>query len=207
MVSENELLTRATEADEEALSELLMRHGPAVRRRIERSIASKWRSVLEADDVMQVTYLEAFLRITHFVPSGDGSFERWIRRIAENNLRDAARELGSQKRPQPDRRVEELPDRAASCIALLEQIGCTTTTPSRHASNDEMRVAVEDYVERLPADYASVIREYDLDGRAIEAVAESLGRSVGAVYMLRARAHDRLKEMIGSGTQFFTNPS
>ena len=42
---------------------------------------------------MQVTYLEAFLRVTDFVPTGPNSFRLWLTRIAENNLRHYSRAL------------------------------------------------------------------------------------------------------------------
>ncbi len=207
MPEADDRLSRAVAGDEQALTELLLEHGPVLRRRIERSMAGKWRSVLEADDVLQVTYLEAFLRIGHFVPRGDGSFGGWLRRIAENNLRDAVRELGSGKRPQPERRVAAVPENGESAAALLEHLGATTTTASRHAARDEMSAAVDAVLDRMPADYARVVRAYDLEGRPIEAVAAELERSQGAVYMLRARAHDRMKELLGSQTKYFTNPS
>ena len=57
----------------------------------------------------------------------------------------------------------------------------------------------------LPGDYEKVVRMYDLEGRPIGEVAAELGRSEGAVYMLRARAHDRLREQMGPASKFFTH--
>jgi DNA-directed RNA polymerase specialized sigma24 family protein len=39
----------------------------------------------------------------------------------------------------------------------------------------------------------------------VEEVAKGLGRSKGAVHMLRARAYDRLKELLGSTSLFFSD--
>ena len=52
-----------------------------------------------------------------------------------------------------------------------------------------------------------MIRLYDLEGRPIAEVAAEMGRSSGAVHMLRARAHDRLRELLGPESAFFTNPA
>ncbi|MHC5109075.1 MAG: RNA polymerase sigma factor, partial [Planctomycetota bacterium] len=52
-------------------------------------------------------------------------------------------------------------------------------------------------LESLPADYETAIRLYDFDGMTIDDVADQMNRSTGAVHMLRARAHDRLRELLG----------
>ena len=103
--SEGDLLSAATAGDEEALTRLLARYGPQVRKTIAAKIGNRWSSVLDADDVMQVTYLEAFLRIGYFSTSGTGSFNAWLARIARNNLLDAVKALERSKRPPPEKRV------------------------------------------------------------------------------------------------------
>ena len=198
--TEQELSARSRAGDEDALTELLQRTGPQVRAVISTLIDARWQNVLDADDVMQVTYLEAFLRITRFEPRGDGSFQAWLLQIARNNVRDAVEELGRLKRPPPDQRVIAGGDESA--VALLDQLGCTSTTPSRHAGRHEIASAVHSAVGRLPDDYARVIQLYDLEGKGAEEVAASIGRTSGAVYMLRARAHDRLREAFGSISQY-----
>lgn len=201
-------VARAVEGDESALSELLRRHGPEVRVAMGHKIGVHWRSVIDEDDVMQVTYLEAFLRIGSFVPgeNADDSFRGWLRRIAENNLKDAVRSLERAKRPDPRRRVQA---RAGanddSYVDLVETLGVTNSTPSRAAAKVEAQSAIEKTLAKLPPDYAEVIRQYDLRGQSAEEVSKHLGRSEGAVFMLRARAHDRLRELIGTESQFFTN--
>jgi hypothetical protein len=45
---------------------------------------------------------------------------------------------------------------------------------------------------------------YDLEDRAIDDVTKALGRTRGAVHMLRARAHERLRELLGAESIFFS---
>lgn len=201
-----DLISRATAGDPAALTTLLQRHGPQVRQRLTGKIGQHWRSVLEEDDVMQVSYLEAFMRIRSFAPRGEGSFLAWLSHIAENNLRDAVRGFERAKRPDPRRRVQARSVTGESYADLVEVLGVTSATPSRAAAQHEAARHVEAALENLPADYRRVIRLYDLECRPIEEVAAEVGRSVGAVYMLRARAHDRLKEELGSPSQFFSRP-
>jgi DNA-directed RNA polymerase specialized sigma24 family protein len=84
--------------------------------------------MIEPGDVMQITYLEAFLQISTFRLEQAGSFEAWLRRIAENNLRDAVRGLERQKQMPPSKRIEQR-DSSDSFVGLYEQIAATTTTP------------------------------------------------------------------------------
>lgn len=75
---------RASNGDADALESLLEQHGPEVERKL--TIGREWRSVLDPADVMQVTYLEAFLSIAQFDHGRADSFQAWLQRIAENNL-------------------------------------------------------------------------------------------------------------------------
>jgi RNA polymerase sigma-70 factor (ECF subfamily) len=200
-MSDADLLNRAVDGDRDALTTLLRRHGPSVRGSLR--IESTWQAVLEADDVMQVTCLEAFMSIHHFDSTRYTSFEAWLRRIAENNLKDAVRGLMRQKRPQPRDRVRQA-DNEDSVAGLAELLGVTLTTPSQRARRDEARAALLDAIDALPKDYATVIRLYDLHGQSVEETAKALGRSQGAVFMLRARALERLRGLLGTGSIFFS---
>lgn len=200
---EEELVAKATSGDESALCALLHRFGPGVRDRLSGKIAPQWRSSLDEDDVMQVTYLEAFLLIGQFRSRGEGSFGAWLAQVAENNLRDALRGLQAAKRPNPQRRVQTSGP-AGSFVALIETLGVTEATPSQCAALDEAQSHLEDALSTLPPDYERVVRLYDLECLSAQEVAEQLGRSTGAIYMLRARAHQRLREQLGTASRFFS---
>lgn len=203
---ETTLALRAAGGDEAALSTLLEHFSPQLRARLAPKINDAWRSVLEADDVLQVTYLEAFLQIERFAPRGPGSFLAWLTHIAENNLRDAVKGLERAKRPDPRKAVRG-PVGDDSYVALVELLGVTNTTPSRNAARGEAHTILDQALAALPPDYEKVIRQMDLQGRGVADVSAELGRTAGAVHMLRARAHDRLKEMLGPGSRFFSQPS
>lgn len=203
MSDEASLLRQAREGSTEAIASLLQLHGPAVSRRLE--IDRRWRSVLDAEDVMQVTYLEAFLQFGRFDPARGASFDAWLHQIARNNLLDAVRGLSRKRQPQPTRRVHAAAGESEA--QLLACLGVTTTTPSRLAGRAESVELMARALARLPADYAAVVRLYDLEGLSIEQVASRMGRSFGAVHMLRARAHDALRGQLGTESNFFSDPA
>lgn len=194
------LVAGAVSGNPDALSRLLEKYGPEIEDRLQ--IARKWRPVLEPGDVMQVTYLEAFMQIGRFRPDQFESFPGWLRRIAENNLRDAIRGLERQKHPQPDRRVEAAVG-AESFVHLYETLAATSTTPSRVYGKADTKRLLEESIDQLPPDYARTIRLYDLESRPIGEIAEQMGRTPGAVHMLRARAHERLCEILGTASAWF----
>jgi RNA polymerase sigma-70 factor (ECF subfamily) len=193
-IEERALIIRAAAGDRDALEAVLERFGPSVEEKLQ--VGSRWRRVLEPADVMQVTYLEAFLRIPSFDAERAESFPAWLKRIAENNLRDAIRALESQKHPPEAQRIEAQLG-GDSYVGLFDLLSATGGTPSAAARNDEARELLDAALERLPDDYAKAVRLYDLEGRSIGEVATALGRSAGAVHMLRMRALDRLRELLG----------
>lgn len=203
MNEKDDTIDRANAGDADALAALLKRHGPRVRERIVPKIGRQWSGLIEADDVMQVTYLEAFAQFRRITIKDDASFVAWLTRVAENNVRDAVRAFDRVKRPDPRKRVSG-PANDDSYVGLVEVLGVTTTTPSRAAARREAVRVMDEAMGKLPADYARVVSLYDLECRPMEEVSRELGRSPGACYMLRARAHDALREAMGTASQFFS---
>ena len=161
------------------------------------------RSALDADDVMQVTYIEAFLQISSVNARDTVGLLAWLRRLARNNLLDAMRGLQRRKRPPPALRVEPRSG-DESYRALFELLSADASTPSRQVAGVEMCSILRAALDQLPPDYAAVVRQYDLEGRDMADVCKSLNRSAGAVHMLRARAHDRLRVILGGESRFFS---
>jgi len=195
------LLERAIAGDEQALTCLLEEAGPRLHAELERRIADRHRAVVDADDLFQVTCMEAFLRIRAFQPSGPASFGAWLRRIAQNNLLDAVKELERDRRPPPGRRVE-FAGGDESYVTLVERLAGSATTPSQRCASRELREGVDAALHQLPPDYEQVLRLYELEGLSGAEAAEILGRSHGAVRMMLARARERLTEILTAMPQF-----
>lgn len=107
------------------------------------------------------------------------------------------------KRPQPTDRIKPISSDNAT-EEFLADLGVSSTTPSRVASRDERVSKLNTLLDTLPDDYRAVVQLYDLEGLPIDDVAGRMNRSAGAVHMLRARAHDRLRMIMGAESQWFT---
>jgi len=182
----------------DALSELLRAHATDLRTVIAPMIPARLRSVLSCEDVLQQTFLDAFLAAGRITPDTPDAFGRWLRRVARNNLIEAIRALEADKRGGRARRITG--DADDPCTTLVERLvsAGTQTTPSRAASRRETAALLHDALAKLPPDYRDVVQGYDLDGRSMADVAAGLGRSPGAVHLLRVRAHRRLGEILAA---------
>ncbi len=186
----------AVAGEAELLERLLREAEPELRRGLR--VDPVWSRSLDVDDVLQVTWLEAFLRIGGLEQRTWPGFCAWLRRIAENNLVDAVRALERDKRPDPRRRDTRGPQGESTRTLLMAIAGEQATAGSQAALAEEvarMRAAIT----RLPKSYRTVIEEMDLAEVPVREMAERLGRSTGAVHMLRSRAHDRLRELLLRG--------
>jgi len=204
--TEADLLCRAAHGDRQALAALLERYGPDVRAKLAGQIPQRWQFILSEDDVMQQTYADALRDIKRFVPQGEGSFLGWLVTLARRNLLDAIKMLEAEKRGGKRKRVEP-GSQAESFVALVELLESSGTTPSRYVARKEAGRILERVIQGLPEAYRRVVQLYDLQGRPVQEVAEALGRSCGAVFMLRARAHARMREEMGSASDFLSNSS
>ncbi|MCA9286822.1 MAG: sigma-70 family RNA polymerase sigma factor [Phycisphaerales bacterium] len=194
------LVRRAVAGDEDALVALLEEHGGVVRGRITATFPRQWQSLLSVDDVLQQAYSDAFMGIRRFEPHGTGAFLAWLSRLAKNAMLDAIAMLEAAKRGGGRQRINPGPER--SLETLLGAVTNTGNSPSGVVSRAEALAALTAAIERLPATHRAVITNYDLLCQPIEEVASSLGKTVGATYMLRARAHRMLAETMGTRSMF-----
>lgn len=186
-------IERAVGGDADALESLLRELEPELRAGIR--VQPAWRRSIEVDDIVQVTCLEAFLRIGTLQRRSRAGLAKWLSRIAANNLTDAVRALEADKRPDPHRRVTHAPGGESARTLLCAVVGTDATAGGRAALEeqiDRMRAAIR----KLPRSYRTVVEQMDLAERGVAEVAEEMGRSRGAVHLLRARAHARLAELL-----------
>lgn len=183
----------AVAGDTARLEALLRAALPAVRSGLD--IDARFRRAFDVEDVLQVTCLEAFLRIRSLDNCTVPGFLQWLRRMAENNLTDAIRALDRQKRPQAGNRITQGAAGQSARTLLLAVADPRATAGGQVELADELD-RLRAAIAALPASYRQVIEQVDLAERTVVDVAAAMGRSEGAVHMLRSRAHDRLHELL-----------
>jgi RNA polymerase sigma factor (sigma-70 family) len=199
-----DLVSKAVQGDRGALTALLERHGPLIWRGLDGEIPLRWRALLGREDVMQEVYLDAILSIKQLTGRTESAFAAWLAALARTTLLDSIRVLEADKRGGGCRRVA-VESEAESFLCLYELLGSTSSTASRAAAREEAKVALEHALGQLSEIHQVAVRMYDLEGQSIGEVAKRLGRTEGAVFMLRARAHRRLREILGSASRFLSD--
>lgn len=198
------LIDDARRGNREALVALLREHAPAARAVVRGNIPARWQSILTEDDVIQQTYADAIMGIGQFRSNESGAFSTWLAKLAKNNLLAAIEMLETAKRG-GDRRRVDLANSDDSCVELYVSVTSGGRTPSRQVAREEAKAAVLKALGQLSSVHATVVRMYDLEGRGVQEVGAHLNRSPGAVYMLRARAHEQLAGLLGHASAFLTH--
>jgi RNA polymerase sigma-70 factor, ECF subfamily len=199
----DELVGNAIAGDEDALSKLLEQFGARLHARVASRTNERYRSMVSPEDVLQVTFTEAFLRMNSFSPDGPGSFEAWLTRIADHNLIDAIRGLERKKDPPPRKRISPATG-DDSYDSLLAGIDGSFTAPSHGAARIEVKPIIDNALDKLPAGYQQVLRLFDMEGKTAVEVGQVMNKSEAAVYMMAGRARKRLAELLGSSSQYFS---
>jgi RNA polymerase sigma-70 factor, ECF subfamily len=220
-------LAQARAGDSASMARVLMIAEPAVRADAERDFPRRHSGVLSVDDVVQQTFVDSCRDIASFRGETTGELVAWSRAIARQNLRDAVRLLDAAKRGGPGRfargassggssagtsvtggrtNVERAVALRESSIALARELA-GARGPSTSAATDEAAHLLTAAIRLLPEVYRVVVEGFDLAGRTMEDVATQIGRSVGAAYMIRARAHRLLRDALGSSSRFFSRAS
>lgn len=201
--TDESLIARAQAGDESALEALLRGHRAQLMRTVEASLSRRTKGFLAADDVVQETFVDAYLRIESFVSPSTESFAAWLRTIARRKICDAVRARraikrgGGMGRSGHDGTAAAIPITLDSVVQLLAE--ATATTPSRSLARREVSELIGRLIERLPPDYARLVRS-DLAGRPAEELAAELGKSTGAIYAMRHRVYDELRRLFQGRT-------
>lgn len=182
--SEAEVVERAREGDEAALSEIVRRFGPRVFR-----VASRFfhqRAAVE--DAAQEIFLKAFAELEGF--RGSGSFEGWMTRIATNTCLNLVRSAGRR----PELTTADLNDDESDWLDRQmagDAVGKRTVEDRLVASD-----LAERLLETLPAEDRLIVTMIDGQEASIKEVAESTGWSEAKVKVRAHRARKQMREAL-----------
>ena len=187
-LSEADLVRRARQRDAAAFRSIIQRHN----QRLYRLVRSVVRDPVEAEDVVQETYVRAFMGLNEF--RGASSFSTWLTRIAFNEA------LGRLRQRKPMTSLDEFTEKALEAddatVIPFPLMQPMSADPEHGAARAEIRRVLEQAIDELPAAFRVVFVMRAVEQLSTEETAAGLGIPEETVKTRFHRAKRRLRETI-----------
>jgi RNA polymerase sigma-70 factor (ECF subfamily) len=194
--SDQVLITRAIGGDRAALERLLLARSLRLSRHIARKLPETQRGIIDVDDVVQETLIQAIRDIGTCQARTDASFTAWLATIADHRLQDMLKGAGRRKRGGGRRLQRAEQGQGSSWLSLIDVLADSTHTPSQSVARREAVRAIQVAVAALPDDQREAVRLRYLEGKSIDETAVEMGRTPAAVNGLVRRAKRALRESL-----------
>jgi RNA polymerase sigma-70 factor (ECF subfamily) len=175
------LVARARQGDQDAISELLRKYSPQLRR-VAWRVVRNW---ADAEDVTQAGLWKACQHLSEYEERA--SISTWLTRIVLNEGVGLLRRRRTQPADIADRDLRS--DEVRWPLARTE-------TPEQIASFNETERIVRQCMDRIHADHRTILYFRILDELSHQEIAERLGLSVQAVKLRFHRARQVLQGML-----------
>jgi RNA polymerase sigma-70 factor (ECF subfamily) len=190
------LIEEARQAGPAALDRLLDSYRNYLKLLARTGIDASLQGKADASDVVQEALLKAHQRFGQFRGQSEAELATWLRQILARSLADLARRFRAAQGRQVDRERSLDEMLGASSAALAKLIADRGPSPSQSAQRRELAVVLADALADLPADYREVLILRSLEERDWDVIAQTMGRSSGAVRLLWGRALKQLRPLI-----------
>ena len=177
---ERKLVERARGGDQDAFAEVFEALRERLLATIRRRLSPPIRARVDAEDVLQDTFVRALHSLDRFECQGKGSFRRWLESIATHVALDVVRHHQRRKVLQIDRDVQG-----------------DGVAPSRVMRRQERLARLRNSLEVLSPDHRTVLELSRIEGLSIRDIATRMDRSESAVKNLLLRATRKLRESFG----------
>ncbi|MCJ7512023.1 MAG: sigma-70 family RNA polymerase sigma factor [Anaerolineales bacterium] len=185
MLDENRLLEDARGGDLDAFNRLVLAHQTAVYNVSYRILGDP----AAASDAAQEAFISAF---KHLKDHRGGSFRAWLLRIVTNACYDSLR----REKRRPAESLDDYDQDDADHPDAWERIADPQAGPEREALRAELNRAIEDCLQRLPAEFRMAAVLVDVEGHDYLEAAAAIGKPVGTVKSRVARARARLRDCL-----------
>lgn len=178
------LMARFCAGDEQAFALLYDRYAPQLEIFLRRFVRD--RSL--AEDLLQTTFLSFVRARGRYLPSA--GLRGWLYAIAANASRDALRRRGVRR--------EEILDENALSGEQSDATAELSTSGELSMRDPNVARAVEEALQKLPADQREAVMLHKLHGLSFPEVATALGTSVGAAKVRAHRGYQRLRILLAA---------
>jgi RNA polymerase sigma-70 factor (ECF subfamily) len=191
-----DLIVHARNGNDAALGELLASYADYLGLLARVQIGRRLRGKVDADDILQETFLEAHRQFPRFAGQSEGELAVWLRRILLGQVALVLRRFfGTRQRNIELERelIGNLDQPRADDGALVADC----SSPSDHASRSEQAVLLAAALAKLPENYREVIILRHLEGLSFPEVSKKMARSEDSVQKLWVRALACLRRSLG----------
>jgi len=182
-VGDDELVRRAQRGNTAAFEELVRRYESRVYNITYRLLGNED----DAAEALQDTFIRAYRSISRF--KFKSSFYTWLYRIATNVSLTKLRRRKTQDTISLDEPIRNTDD-------LQFDIPDAHATPEQAFEQKRLREKLQKAIDRLPAEYRTVVVMRDLQGLSNEEVSKTLGLSIPAVKSRLHRGRMALREQL-----------
>ncbi len=142
----------------------------------------------EAEDLVQETFIRVYDKLKTF--RGEASLSTWIYHIATNVSIDHFRRSTTHQA----KTIESLEESDLERVCIDENM----PSPDDQVAQSEMSDCVQNFIQRLPLSYRTVLLLHDVQGLKVQDIADVLGCSLDIVKIRLHRARNKLKETLDS---------
>lgn len=189
------LIEKAISGDVEALLELLQEMKPELRRFVIARLSQSKRIQLQEDDVLQESFIKVCKEISSLKINNMKGLMAWIKAIALNQIRDAARRQSTKKRGGDRAKIEldrdDFNDRTIGLAIELSDPGILT--PSTNVQRREAIDAMQFAISQLPKDQQQAMQLHYFQLYTLNETALRMQRTSDSVRGLIQRAKKALR--------------
>jgi RNA polymerase sigma-70 factor (ECF subfamily) len=191
------LVEQLREGDDQALAELFLHYRDKLWRMVNFRLDQRLTGRVDADDVLQESYMAAAQRVEHFCKETDMSILVWLRLIVAQTLVDVhRRHLGARMRDARQEVSLHVSPAQATSISLAAHLLGHLTSPSQAAMRAEMTRRLEDALRSMDPIDREVLALRHFEELTNNEVAEVLGLQKSAASNRYVRALTRLKSIL-----------
>ncbi len=191
------LLAQAAQ-DKAQLADLFNQHRDRLKRIVSSCLDQRVQGRLDASDVLQETFIEAYGRVHEYLAEPKVSLFVWLRFLAKQRLAMMHRQhLSVQARDvRRDRPLLRDDENRRSSVLLATQLAARLTTASATLSRKELRLQIQDALNKLDEKSREVLLLRHFEQLSNVETAEVLAISSTAACNRYVRALERLKHLL-----------